>query len=416
MANKTNWRSRIVERKTVKVSELKANPFNPRIHPQIQKQRLKSVLDKFGIVSELITYPDPDDPTKLILFDGHARQGLDPNQEWPVIVTDLSPLEAQELSLYFDPISALAQTDMSRQVALMQDLHGVDGILGAFLDELARESGFVRGQNGNGHEDAEPQIDKAAELQKVWGTQVGQIWQLGEHRLAVGDCTDRAVVESVMRGERYNLMVTDPPYGVDYEGGRNPVSNVPRQKISGDSSPASYNAFLSVWKDDRADKGVLYIWFADRGGKPVYEAVKGNGFEVRALIIWNKIDPHYGNFMAQYMQKHEPCLYCVKDGTNWYGTTNEVTVWDIKQPNINEFHPTQKPIECMTRPMENSSKVGDIVADPFLGSGTTLIACEQLGRRCRACELDPGYAAVSIQRFFDTFGIEGKLDGEIKNG
>jgi DNA modification methylase len=204
-------------------------------------------------------------------------------------------------------------------------------------------------------------------------------------------------------------MVTDPPYGVDYEGGRNPISNIPREKISGDSSPALYDAFLSIWKTKRVKKGVLYIWFASSVGKPVYTAIEAAGFTIRALIVWNKIDPHYGNFMAQYMQKHEPCLYCVNGSTNWYGPTNEVTVWDIKQPNINEFHPTQKPLECMTRPIRNSSKVGDVVCDPFLGSGTTLIACENLKRRCRAVELDPGYCAVTLERWSTLTGKQPQL-------
>ena len=146
------------------------------------------------------------------------------------------------------------------------------------------------------------------------------------------------------------------------------------------------------------------MWFADKRGISVFNAVESVGLTVRAMIIWNKVDAHYGNFMAQYMQKHEPCLYCVKDSSEWYGATNEVTVWDIKQPTINEFHPTQKPIECMAKPITNSTKIGDIVAEPFSGSGTTLIACENLSRKCRAVEISPAYVAVAIQRWVDVTG------------
>ncbi len=258
--------------------------------------------------------------------------------------------------------------------------------------------------------DAPPQIDRAEELRKQWGVEVGQLWALGEHRLICGDCTDAAVVERVMGGEDFNLMVTDPPYGVNYEGGRNPA-NVPRKRLKGDDSGDLYKKFLPIWRNHRKKKGVLYIWFADRGGKPVYEAVEDSGFKIRALIIWNKLDAHYDNFMAQYMQKHEPCLYCVLDGSDWHGPTNEVTVWDIKQPNINEYHPTQKPLECMERPIRNNTKKTGLVVDPFLGSGTTLLACQNLNRRCRAVEIDPGYVAVALQRFQDATNITPELVG-----
>ena len=151
------WRNRVIERRVMKVNQVSINKRNPKRHPYQQTERLKALLDKFGMVSGglLAFYDDENlnpttgEPT-LTLFDGHARQGLDPNQEWEICITDLNRAECDQLVLMFDPIAALAQSDPSRQMDLMQDMRGVDGVLGAFLDELARESGFVRGQKSNG--------------------------------------------------------------------------------------------------------------------------------------------------------------------------------------------------------------------------------------------------------------------------
>lgn len=226
-----------------------------------------------------------------------------------------------------------------------------------------------------------------------------------QHKLICGDCTDAATVARVMGGERAQLVFTDPPYGVDYEGGRNPDSNVPRQKLSGDKSGALYGACMKATIPFCENNAAWYLWFAGTVGKPVYDAVAAAGYSVRAMIVWNKIDAHYGNFMAQYMQKHEPCLYCVKGAPVWHGATNEVTVWDVKQPTRNEFHPTEKPVELAEKAIRNSSDAGAIVADWFLGSGTTIIACENLGRKCRAVEISPGYVGVALERFFQHTGI-----------
>ena len=151
----------------------------------------------------------------------------------------------------------------------------------------------------------------------------------------------------------------------------------------------------------------MYIWFADRCGKPVYDAVEAIGYKVRAMIIWNKLDAHYGAFMAQYMQKHEPCLYIVDGNANWIGASNEVTVWDLKQPSKNEYHPTQKPIELAIRAIGNHD--AQIVIDLCGGSGTSIMACETLKRKARVGEISEKYGAVILERFFTATGITPEL-------
>lgn len=247
--------------------------------------------------------------------------------------------------------------------------------------------------------DAEPQIDKAEELRAKWGVEPGQLWELGDHRLLCGDSTKKEDVEKALGGASPLLMVTDPPYGVNYEGGT--ANAKKREKLHGDDSADLFGASLSV-AALVMPSGAWYIWHADRMAEPVYAAIRSKAWEVRALLIWNKVKPHYGAPMAHYCQKHEPCLYAVKGNAGFSGPSNECTVWDIVQPKVNEHHPTQKPVECMARPIRNHDS--EFVYEPFSGSGTTIIACEQLGRKCRAIEISPAYVAVAIQRWADATG------------
>ena len=220
------------------------------------------------------------------------------------------------------------------------------------------------------------------------------------HYLICGDCTDADVVARVMGGELVSLIVVDPPYGVNYEGGAN--NNTKRTKLSGDESAKLYSGFLKVAPID--EKCALYMWHADRRANEIYQAALSAGFEIRSQIIWHKLKAHYGAWMAQYKQKHEPCIYCVKNAPEFTGATNEVSVWEYDQPSKNEFHPTEKPIELMERAISNHPY--KMVYDGFVGSGTTLIACERLHRKCRAVEISPAYCAVTIQRWVDMTGQE----------
>jgi DNA modification methylase len=247
--------------------------------------------------------------------------------------------------------------------------------------------------------DAEPQVDRAAELNEKWQVVTGDLWQIGEHRLLCGDSTVRADVERVMGGEKADIVFIDPPYGVNYEGGAG--NEKKREKLEGDKTGDLYTPILALCKESVKKSSPMYVWFADRCGKPVYDAVEAIGYEVRAMIIWNKLDAHYGAFMAQYMQKHEPCLYIVDGNSNFIGASNEVTVWDLKQPSINEFHPTQKPVELAVRAIGNHD--APIVIDFCAGSGTTLVACQNLQRKCRAIEISESYCAVILERMSTAF-------------
>ena len=272
----------------------------------------------------------------------------------------------------------------------------IDELIDAGFDE-EELTGLV---DKDEEQDAEPQMDKAEELNKVWKAKTGDLWQIGEHRLACGNSTKADDVARVMGGEKAQLVFTDPPYGVDYEGG-----TTVREKLAGDDTTALYDPCCRVARDNSDDKATLYLWHAGVKGIAAAAAAAAAGYQIRCEIIWNKNMAQFGALSAQYKQKHEPCYYCFKKGktARWFGPTNEVTVWDADRASVNEFHPTQKPVEIAVRAMRNSSEGGDVIWDGFLGSGTTMVACQNLNRKCRGIEISPAYCAVILQRMTDAF-------------
>lgn len=394
---------------TVKLSVLEPWLNNPRYSTEAQVERITDSHRMFGQVEIFAVGPNNE------LYNGHQRLSAWLAEYGPDFEVDVRrssrPLDEAEKQALTAMLHAGAigswdwDTLANWDADILKDFGFDEDLLKSWQTDTFALGDLLASEDeqGDNDEPPEPQIDKADELRKKWGVELGQMWQLGEHIIGCIDSANSIQVEWLLNGKLFGALVADPPYGVNYDGGRNP-KQAKRKKLKGDETGELYSRFLPIWAKHRAKKGVLYIWFASSVGKPVFDAVSDNGFDIRALIVWNKIDPHYGNFMAQYMQKHEPCLYCVKDGSVWYGPTNEVTVWDIKQPSKNEFHPTEKPMECMARPIRNSTKKGDLVVDPFLGSGTTLLACENMGRLFVGADIDPNFVAVSIQRWVDLTG------------
>jgi DNA modification methylase len=259
--------------------------------------------------------------------------------------------------------------------------------------------------------DAEPQIDKAEELRAKWGVEAGQLWELGDHRILCGDSTKKEDVEKALGGTSPLLMVTDPPYGVSYD------PNWRNEADRANGKPYGASAVGLVTNDTRADwreawelfnGDVAYVWHAGLFAPTVAESLVACGFELRSQIVWAKSNFAIGR--GDYHWKHEPCWYSVRKGKKGHskGDRSQTTLWEIDKPQKSETgHSTQKPVECMARPIRNHDS--EFVYEPFSGSGTTIIACEQLGRKCRAIEISPAYVAVALQRWADATGKTPKL-------
>lgn len=251
-------------------------------------------------------------------------------------------------------------------------------------------------------EDEPPEVDEESEPI----TKLGDIWQLGRHRLMCGDSTDKETVELLMNDNKADMVFTDPPYGVSYDGGvihGNKINTDHKREMLKNDDIDIYGKFIPLLNEVIED-GAIYIFYAIVNTYELLKPLKDNGIELNSIIVWNKINTGYADMNSNYKNKYEPCFYGKRKGRklNFVGATNECTVWDIEKDRNNTLHPTQKPIALPARAIKNSSKKGEIVLDLFGGSGSTLIACEQLDRTCYMMELDPRYCDVIIKRW-ETF-------------
>jgi DNA modification methylase len=244
-------------------------------------------------------------------------------------------------------------------------------------------------------------------------TVLGDLYEIGEHRLLCGDSTDSDQVAKLMNGNKADMVFTDPPYGVSYTGGHN------KKQREGIKSDEFKNEELSSLFEDAInnacvfskDSSPFYIWYAGGKSKETYKGLSKTPIEVRAVICWYKVKSGSGAFMSQYIPNYEPCIYGFKSGNTikWYGPTDEKTVWEFPKDKQNQYHLTQKPILVVERALKNSSKNDDLIYDSFLGGGSTMVASHQLKRKCYGMELDPKYCDVIIKRMIkldDTLTIK----------
>jgi DNA modification methylase len=394
-------RDRIIDLRRLPASALQDHQHNWRVHPQAQREALQGVLHELGIASALLVYESPRQGG-LCVIDGHLRKSLDPTQEWPCLMLDLDDDEASYLLATHDPLGAMAEASREALERVLHDVTSGQAAVQELLAQLAEQHGVVPADTPGPLVDVEPEIDRAEELRQQYGVEMGQLWACGEHRVICGDCTDKEVVERVLGDVVPVLMVTDPPYGVEYDAAwRN------------EAAAKGYLAYAArrtrpVTNDDRMDWSdawrlfpgdVAYTW-SPPGDHIILTglALQSAGYAIRNQIMWRK--PHFPISRGHYTYQHEPCWYAVKHNAmaHWIGDCNASTVWDIVlDRNVEGGHSTQKPLECMARPIRNHAAPD--VYDPFLGSGTTLIAAHQLQRRCYGCEIDPGYVAVTLHRY-----------------
>lgn len=245
-------------------------------------------------------------------------------------------------------------------------------------------------------EDEAPEVDEESEPI----TQLGDIWQLGKHRLMCGDSTDKNAIEKLIEDKfgEVDLVLTDPPYNVAYKGKTKDELQIENDSMSQEQFELFLSNSFAIISEILKNGGIFYVWHASRSQREFENALNSANLEIRQQLIWVKNSMVLGR--QDYQWKHEPCFYGWKEGAHkWYGDRKQTTVLEFDRPVSNKEHPTMKPISLMAYQIKNSTKKDDIVFDGFGGSGSTLIACEQLNRTCYMCELDPKYCDVIIKRW-----------------
>lgn len=382
-----------IEIAQVNVKELIPSEYNPRSASEKECQDLKASILAFGLVDPIIVNSAVN--RKNIVIGGHFRLRMAIELGFdtvPVVYLNIPELvKEQELNLRLNKNSGQWDFDL----------------LANFDEELLKGVGFESKELDFIFQLDEPEANEAPDLRPATDIVVGDLYQLGQHRLQCGDATKREDVERLMGGEKADMVFTDPPYGVDYDGTHLSSGTYfgkgqrEKEKLASDDCDIYAEIMPVIFDILKDDKVSVYLCFAGARGLEVYNAVALANFTVRALIIWNKNHAQFGSMGSQYKQKHEPILYLYKKGksTQWFGANNEVTVWDIDRESKNTYHLTQKPPALSERAIMNSSARNDVVVDIFGGSGSTLIACEKLNRKCRMMEIDPIYCQVIIDRW-----------------
>ncbi len=411
-------RDRIRELRRVRAANLVPNPKNWRRHPRAQANALRDLLVEIGYADALLARELPDG--RLMLIDGHLRAESTPEMEVPVLIVDLDEAEADKLLLTLDPLAAMAESDADRIKALLESVQTKSPAVEQLLRRTVGETLWALI-----HPQDEPpaQIDKAGELQRKWRTKEGQLWKIGAHRLLCGDATRAEHVARVMGGERAVLFATDPPYAVGYTGLSHPQSwnnrrankDWSRHYIEARSVDVNdeavgselYRGFIKAALECAiAPNAAWYCWCASRRHAMVEGVWKEFGAFVHQQIIWVKSRPVLT--YSTYLWQHEPCLYGWLRGqkprilrANVGSAAGEfpTTVWAVPSWEVEtDAHPTCKPCRLFTLPMEMHTERGDICYEPFSGSGSQLVAAQQVGRRCYAIEKSPPFVAVALER------------------
>lgn len=415
------WRNRIIGSGEESPDQLVANPKNWRTHPGAQRDALRGSLATVGWVQQVLVNKRTGH-----VVDGHARveEALSRHEESvPVLYVDLDPEEESQVLATLDPIAAMAAQDDDKLRALLAELDIDDAGLAAMLDALSP----VEPKAGLTDPDDVPDLGEETHIKR------GDLFALGDHRLMCGDSGVDADVARLLGNAKLALIATDPPYGVDYSGvvaGRKNQKKggwapIAKDGLNTEGAEATATA-LRLAAPHAAEGCAVLVWHPTGENAGAFRsALTEAGVHILKQIIWVKPTLVFGRH--EYHWRHETAMYGWFEGNRarFLGDRSETTVWEVDYSETSKVrngpamatgglgeHPTQKPVELTARPIRNHTRHGDATYEPFNGSGSALIAAEQLGRRCYAMEIDPRYVAVAIKRWEDFTGRQAEqVDG-----
>ena len=386
-----------MEIKELPLKELKPAAYNPR--KKLKKgdkeyEKIKQSLLKFGYVDPIIVNED------LTVIGGHQRLTVLKDLDYETakcVIVDLPKEDEKALNIALNKITG--QWDEALLADLLLDLQESD----FNLDLTGFEPPEIDDILSNVHDKelSEDEFDVEEELKKPTVSRNGDIWQLGKHRVICGDSTKAETYKQLLDDRKANLVVTDPPYNVDVEETAGKILN--DNMSDGDFYQFLLSMFTQV-ENHMEDDASIYVFHADTEGLNFRKAFKEAGFYLSGCCIWKKNSLVLGR--SPYQWQHEPCLYgWKKKGKHqWFSDRKQTTIWEYDRPKSSRDHPTMKPIQLMAYPIQNSSMRGTIVLDPFLGSGSTLIAADQTGRVCYGIELDEKFVDVIVKRYIEVTG------------
>ena len=384
------------------IDELNPAEYNPRkrLQPGDEEyERLKTSIETFGYVDPIIINADGT------VIGGHQRLFVLRDlgySEADVAVVDLSKADEKALNIALNKISGEWDEEKLAEIFAELDADGYDLSLTGFGED--EYSNIVSALTDSLQAELLGDPDEVPEPPKEPVTNLGDIWQIGRHRLMCGDSTNTENVGKLLGGEKADILLTDPPYNVAYEGKTADALTIQNDSMEDTDFREFLRDAFAAANTHMKPGAVFYIWHADSEGYNFRGACHDVGWRVRQCLIWEKNTMVMGR--QDYQWRHEPCLYGWKDGAAhlWTSDRKQTTVLNFDKPQRNGEHPTMKPVPLFAYQIENNTKTGDTVLDLFGGSGTTIVACEQLGRYGRLMELDPKYCDVIVKRYASVTG------------
>ena len=371
----------------IQIDKLKPATYNPRQISTKDFKSLKESITKFGLVDPIIVNKC------YTIIGGHQRYKICKDLDYKdigCIILDLNKEQERELNIRLNKNTG--EFDMD----ILANEFDIDQLVDWGFKHIDLDINIDKITEGNTEDDHIPEVKESR-------VKLGDVWQLGKHRLMCGDSTKKSDVDKLMNGDKADMVFTDPPYGVNYEGGHNEKKRevIKNDEIQKEQLSNLYRDSIKLLIKYTETYCPFYIWYSYLKSFETFAGISQTDLDIRSIIVWYKVKSGLGGFMAQYISNYEPLIYAHKKNNSikWYGESNEKTVWELQNDNKNKLHPTQKPLALPIRAIKNSSKIKDIILDVFLGSGSTLIACEKTNRICYGMELDTKYCDVIIERW-----------------